>query len=138
MKVVSFLSITSLSRSLLRLHGENKQQQQGENGENFLELGYIDASFQREGTNHANTIEYDAPIVSSSAQLERDRDADLNDDIRAVPHSETGTETNTQSDYNHVDVHIDTTDEGEVPLQNPSKEDEEINEGVLDQLRANI
>ena len=119
----------------------NQQQQQhnNNNGASFLELGFIDASHRLEGTyrpTFTESNEANKAIVSSSAQLERDREEDLDDDIRASPHSLP--ETTTQSNYNHLNVHIDTTSKGDAPLQKPNKEDEKTDEAVLDLLRANI
>jgi len=126
----------SLAEELSHIHqmqqqvkSDMKQQQQEGNGNNLLGNNIkkeILTSF----------IEFNDEIVSSPAQLERDREEDLDDDIRASPHFVR--ETNTQSDYNHLNVHIDTTSEGDVPLQKPNEEDEATDGAVLDLLRANV
>ena len=56
-----------------------------------------------------------------SVELERDFEEDLDDDIRASLHSLPET-TTTQGNYNHLNVHIDTTSKGDAPLQKPNKE----------------
>jgi hypothetical protein len=139
----------SLAEELSHIHQMQKQikrdtiqqqkQHNNNNGASFLELGFIDASHQLEGTyrpTFTESNEANEAIVSSPAQLERDREEDLDDDIRASPHSSLQ-ETTTLSNYNHPNVHIDTTIKGDAPLQTPKKEDEKTDEAVLDLLRAN-
>jgi hypothetical protein len=129
----------SLSNELSHIHHMQQQLKSDmNNGASFLELGFVDASHQLEGSYRpiVETESNDA-IVSSPAQLERDREEDLDDDIRASLHSLPET-TTTQGNYNHLNVHIDTTSKGDAPLQKPNKEDEKTDEAVLDLLKANV
>jgi hypothetical protein len=136
----------SLANELSHIHQMQQQlksdmnQQQpnnnNNNGASFLELGFVDASHQLEGSYRPSFPESNDAIVSSPAQLERDFEEDLDDDIRASPHSLP--ETTTQGNLNHLNVHIDTTSEGDAPLQKPNKEDETTDEAVLDLLKANV